>query len=267
MTSLPKSKLLLVEDSPVSQRVVTKQLKKLGYEVDLAGNGQEALDLMAQNDYGLVLLDCQMPILDGYQTIRAIRQQASPLREIIVIAMTAANNPEEQARCLQVGMNDYLHKPFSEDELAAKLNYWGQVPTMASQIHSAPERLASCATTTQTSTLLEGLTADVGVDLARFQQVTRGNVAFQKQVLQLFLQDTQKNLTLAKTAIAKADFAALEHQAHQIKGASANVGVKAIEVLAEQMEQYAHQQSLEAIADLITNIEKSLELIRSVALN
>jgi HPt (histidine-containing phosphotransfer) domain-containing protein len=160
-----------------------------------------------------------------------------------------------------------LHKPFSEDELAEKLDYWGQAPATASHLHSGSEQLASCATATQASTILEGLTADVGVDLARFQQVTRGNVAFQKQVLQLFLQDTYKNIALAKTAIAKADFAALEHQAHQIKGASANVGVKAIEVLAEQMEQYAHQQSLEAIADLITNIEKSLELIRSVALN
>lgn len=267
MTSLPKSKLLLVEDSPVSQRVVTKQLKKLGYELDLAGNGQEALNLMAENDYGLVLLDCQMPILDGYETIKAIRQQASPLREIVVIAMTATNDPEEQSRCLQAGMNDYLHKPFSEDELVAKLNYWGQAPATASQIHAAPEELAGCATLSQTSTLLEGLTADVGVDLARFQQVTRGNVTFQKQVLQLFLQDTQKNLTLAKTAIAATDFIALGHQAHQIKGASANVGVRSVETLAEQMEQCTHQQSLEAIAELITNIEKSLELIRSVIRN
>lgn len=267
MTSLPQPKLLLVEDSPVSQRVVTKQLKKLGYEVDLAENGQEALNLLAQNDYGLVLLDCQMPILDGYETVKAVRQQASPLREIVVIAMTATNDPEEQDRCLKVGMNDYLHKPFSEDELAAKLNYWGQIPATVSQVHSASEPLKTGATTTQTSTLLEGLTADVGVDLARFQQVTRGNVEFQKQVLQLFLQDTQKNVTLAKTAIAATDFIALEHQAHQIKGASANVGVKSVKALAEQMEQYAHQQSLEAIAEVITHIEKSLELIRSIVLN
>lgn len=267
MISLPQSKLLLVEDSPVSQRVVTKQLKKLGYEVDLAENGQEALSLMAQNNYGLVLLDCQMPVLDGYETIKAIRQQASPTREIVVIAMTATDDPEEQSRCLQAGMNDYLHKPFSEDELGAKLNYWGQLSATDPHSHAAQEPSVSCTKAVPNPTILEGLTADVGVDLARFQHVTRGNVAFQKQVLQLFLQDTHKNLTLAKTAIATTDFIALEHQAHQIKGASANVGVRSIEVLAEKMEQYTHQQSLEAIAELITNIEKSLELIRSVVPN
>jgi two-component system sensor histidine kinase/response regulator len=253
MADLSKLKILLVEDSPVSQRVVIRQLKSLGCEPDVAANGQEALALLAQADYKIVLLDCQMPVLDGYATVQAIRSLEGQNRQAVVIAMTANDCEGEQEKCLSAGMNDFLNKPFGEAELIEKLKRWSYVLT--------PEAIADLETETVGEAkggVTPELAIKVGLDLDRFDRITRGNGVFQQQVLQLFLQDTRKNLALLKTALFAQDLKTLEHKAHQIKGASANVGIKIIQTLVEQMEEQLQQGSLAEIDVGIAQIEQAL---------
>nr|WP_290222287.1 hybrid sensor histidine kinase/response regulator [Trichocoleus desertorum] len=265
MTDLSKLKILLVEDSPVSQRLVSRQLKSLGCEPDVAANGQEALALLAQTHYTVVLLDCQMPILDGYATAQAIRNLEGQNRQAIVIAMTANDCEGEQEKCLNAGMNDFLNKPFSEPELIEKLKRWSLA--LGSEVgteeawESAPSETEPAAEITGVVT--PELATRVGLDLDRFQRITRGNSVFQQQVLQLFLQDTRKNITLVKTALQTQDLKTLEHKAHQIKGASANVGIKVVQTLAERMEQQIQQRSWEEITVGIAQIEQALNDIDS----
>jgi len=118
-------RILLVEDHRVNQMVAKSLLEKLGYGVDLANNGQEALKLSVENDYDLILMDCQMPEMDGYvatQTLR--RREEEGDKHTPVIAMTANTTEGIQSRCLAAGMDDYMAKPVRLDDLERRLRRW-----------------------------------------------------------------------------------------------------------------------------------------------
>jgi len=113
--------ILLVEDNAINQKVACGVLNKLGQSVDIANNGKEALDQLALNNYDLVLMDCQMPVMDGYQATEAIRQSNSHFQNIYIIAMTANAMAGDREKCLACGMNDYLSKPIDVDILRKKI--------------------------------------------------------------------------------------------------------------------------------------------------
>jgi signal transduction histidine kinase/CheY-like chemotaxis protein len=123
-------RLLLVEDNFVNQRVAVYMLTKLGYRVDVAPHGREAIDMLGKFNYALVLMDCQMPEMDGFEATRCIRDRNSTVRDhdIPVIAMTANAFPEDRARALACGMNDFLSKPVDRSALAAMLTKWLKQP-------------------------------------------------------------------------------------------------------------------------------------------
>ncbi|MFG0381949.1 ATP-binding protein [Pseudomonas sp. zbq_18] len=118
-----KARVLLVEDNAVNQLVAKGMLGKLGCEVTVAAHGAEALDYLERNDVDLVLMDCNMPIMDGYEASRRIRQSGR-WPELPIIALTANALPDERERCQAAGMNDYLAKPFRREDLASLLNNW-----------------------------------------------------------------------------------------------------------------------------------------------
>ncbi|WP_369959107.1 ATP-binding protein [Pseudomonas benzenivorans] len=118
-----QARVLLVEDNPVNQLVAKGMLTKLGYEVVLANHGAEALNQLGQHAIDLVLMDCNMPVMDGYEASRRIRQDGSHTA-LPIIALTANALPDERERCRAAGMNDYLAKPFRREELAALLDQW-----------------------------------------------------------------------------------------------------------------------------------------------
>jgi CheY-like chemotaxis protein len=126
-------KILVAEDSLVNQKVVMYQLGGLGYKkVDMVANGQEAVDLTEKISYDIILMDCQMPILDGYAACRKIRDRAATSQNhasspAIIIALTANARTEDRDRCLAAGMNDFLSKPLRKEELEMRLNYWLQI--------------------------------------------------------------------------------------------------------------------------------------------
>ncbi|MEM9512418.1 MAG: response regulator [Cyanobacteria bacterium P01_E01_bin.48] len=124
-------KVLLVDDNRVGQKVGQRLLSSLGYKADIAGNGQEALELCARNTYGLILMDCQMPVMDGYRATRVLRQQTHP--QPIVIALTADNLAEQKDKCMEAGMDDYLTKPITRDILKAAIARWQDEMPMSAQ--------------------------------------------------------------------------------------------------------------------------------------
>jgi signal transduction histidine kinase/CheY-like chemotaxis protein len=132
-------RLLVVEDNPVNQMVALNILKKLGYEADVAADGRLALHALAEADYDLVLMDCQMPNLDGYEATRLIRRPDSQVRnhEVPIIAMTAHAMSGDGAKCLASGMDDYLAKPFKQAALKGLLEKWLAVPPAAAVTEGA----------------------------------------------------------------------------------------------------------------------------------
>ena len=131
--------LLLVEDNPVNQKVTLLQLKKMGYAAHAVNNGKEAVEAVSHLPYAMILMDCQMPVMDGFEATHAIRQMdRANARHIPIVAMTANAMKGDRERCLKAGMDDYLSKPVAPDTLKKMLNYWipkgaGEMPPI--EIH------------------------------------------------------------------------------------------------------------------------------------
>jgi CheY-like chemotaxis protein len=126
---LSNLRIILAEDNLVNQKIMIAYLTKLNCVFDLAENGEEVLELLKSKDYDVILMDCQMPLLDGYDTTQAIRQMEANhqlSKHIVIIAMTANAFAEDRDRCLASGMDDYLSKPLRKQQLKETLERWMQ---------------------------------------------------------------------------------------------------------------------------------------------
>jgi CheY-like chemotaxis protein len=115
------SHILLAEDNPVNQKITQKVLKRLGYPVDVAANGLEVLEALERRSYDIILMDIQMPMMDGLEATRIIRQRISPEKQPKIIAVTAHALDYSREMCLDAGMDEYIAKPVQKDELAEVL--------------------------------------------------------------------------------------------------------------------------------------------------
>lgn len=118
-------RVLLVDDNVVNQRLAARLLQKLGCEVAVASTGREALDVLVFQPQDLIIMDCQMPDLDGYQATRQIREYEGPTRRTPIVAMTAYAMRGDRERCLAAGMDDYYSKPVTGDDFIEMLKRWG----------------------------------------------------------------------------------------------------------------------------------------------
>ncbi|WP_414567498.1 response regulator [Nostoc sp. CCY 9925] len=254
-SNLPKLRILLAEDNLVNQKVALKQLQSLGYSADVAGNGQEVLQLLEKIPYDLILMDCQMPVLDGLETTREIhRWQENSFasgRRPVVIAMTANAMKEDEQMCIDAGMNDYLSKPVMKEKLAAALERWAMV-ILPKQTFVCEEKIS-----TKNIDLF-----DLAIDWERLHQVSENNPEFEIELLQIFVDDIQARIEMIKIAIAGEDFEQLARETHQIKGASANMGVTTMHLAAEKLEQLAYNQERQGTNNLISELEEFVKRIQ-----
>lgn len=261
-TSAPiKLKILLVEDNVVNQKVTLKQLENLGYTADVAANGQEALQMMARISYDLVLMDCQMPVLDGYCATREIRSLEGNTRHTVVIALTANAMKEDRQRCLNAGMDDYLSKPILKEKLAAKLAEWGQAIREAQSAESNYPAGDRTIHHQDSSSFLSPSTLEI--DWNHLHQISDGSEEFELELLQAFATDAQVHLIAIADAIAIQNLSQLAQAAHHVKGASANVGLFRMQAVAGQLEQNADQQQLQGASELLTGLRQSLAQLQA----
>jgi HPt (histidine-containing phosphotransfer) domain-containing protein len=191
-------------------------------------------------------MDCQMPILDGLETTKEIHRwqesQFASGRRPVVIAMTANAMKEDKQMCLDAGMDDYLTKPVMKEDLAAMLEHWGSIIVRVKQTNFS--------------------LVDLPIDWERLHQLSENNPEFETELLQIFVEDMQARIEVIKIAIAALDFEQLALQAHQIKGASANMGVTNMHQAAEKLEQLAHYQERRGSNNLISELEEFVERIQ-----
>ncbi|MEP0880475.1 PAS domain S-box protein [Trichocoleus sp. ST-U3] len=252
-----KLRILLAEDNLINQKVALKQLNTLGYEADVAANGKEVVELLEKIPYDLVLMDCQMPILDGYEATREIRRrQGEGSRRTTVIALTANAMKEDRKRCLDAGMDDYLSKPVSREQLALLIDHWTKVIFQDANASSG-----GVATREDVETRFSSL-QDL-VDWEHLHQLSEGSREFELELLQMFFTEVQAHLESVKRAIAINDFDSLAKEAHHIKGASANVGVEGMRSNAQKLEELASHYQLAGTTEIVSALETALSRIQS----
>lgn len=249
--SPPKSKLriLLAEDNLVNQKVAIKQLKSIGYEAaDIAANGQEVLQLLKEVAYDLILMDCQMPVLDGFETTREIHRWGESAfvnrRRPIIIAVTANAMKKDRQMCLDAGMDDYLSKPVIKEELAALLECWA-TKIFAKQSQLQLEQSAATDTTS----------LNLAIDWESLHQLSDGDPEFELELLQMLAEDMLLHVAATKAAIAATDFAQVAREAHHLKGVTGNVGAKGMYAAAEKLEELARNQERRGTGQLIAEFE------------
>ena len=232
----------------------------LGFEADCVGNGEEAIAKLEQQDYDIVFMDCQMPILDGYETTQEIRRREGSKRHTIVIALTAHALPSDREKCLAAGMDDYLSKPIAQDTLGAMLERWVKPtikPTVA-QINAAVEPHPQHSIT---------FPDDTPLDLERLNAISRGKVTLQQQLVQAFIKNAQPGLEQMRLALQVNDFELIVQHAHRIKGASAKVGVKVMPEVTAQLERQARDKNLDGAIEKLEVLESQLEKVKAFVEN
>ena len=260
----PPGLLLLAEDNPVNQRVAKAMLEHLGFEVDVVDDGAEAVKAVTMTPYQAILMDCQMPILDGYQATREIRRVQGISTRTPIIAVTASAMSSDQQRCLAAGMDDYLPKPLSLLALDAVLARWA--PGGDSDIavdHSHTPQGADGPPTSEPASHPDGpaLDAEVVGRLARLGEA-RGEDLLE-QLSTLFLADADARVVALRRALADGDAAAVVISAHTLSGASANLGARGLAGLCATLEADGAAGDLDGSAELLQAVEAELARVRS----
>ena len=246
-------RILLAEDDSINQLVTKRILTTSGYLVDVANNGNEALKLLEKNDYDIVLMDCMMPFINGYEATAIIRDQTSKVRDhkIPVIALTANAMREDRDECLAIGMNDYLAKPFEITELLTILKKW----TLGNNGHY----LTAWEDQLQEKNHI--------FDKDKFVCRNLGDLDLSREVITVFINSYPEYSKAIHDAMAAGYAVALRQSAHKLKGAAANLALLPLSEIAGIIEKIAQTGDLEKARQFLPELERRLEQAVSVLNN
>jgi PAS domain S-box-containing protein len=254
-------RILLVEDNSTNQKVALAMLEKLGLRAEVAANGLEAVQALARCRYDLVLMDCQMPEMDGFSATRMIRSGTVGAIDsrVPIIAMTANAQQGDKQRCLDAGMDDYIAKPVQLKDLAAAIGRWMTGSTDDPSVKALPLLPASEP-------------ADAAIDPAHvfherdLLERLMGDVDLVHTILQGFLGDIPIQLAKLKSFVLEGDAVAAQRQAHTIKGAAANVGAPGLRDAALELEELSQAKDLKRVADGLPGLEAVFRSLEAVLL-
>ncbi|HEX7828569.1 MAG TPA: response regulator, partial [Thermoanaerobaculia bacterium] len=236
-----RARVLLVEDNSVNQVVALGQLQRLGHECVIASSGLEALDVLHQSPFDIVLMDVQMPDIDGYEATRRIRALSGPLAKIPIVAITAHALPGEREKCLAAGMNDYLPKPVSITQLGAAIRLWAskdsESPAAAPDVMEQDDHYV--------------------LDRERvssFMAINRTQEGFLEGLVKMFREDVPSRLDALRAAASSGDTDDLAFAAHALKSSCGSVGAKRMYSVATALEQAAHAGRLDGASASIEQL-------------
>jgi PAS domain S-box-containing protein len=243
--------VLLVEDHLVNQKLAITLLERWGHHVEVADNGQIAVEMAARQQFDVILMDMMMPVMDGLEATRRIRAEQTS-RRTPIIAMTANAMEADRERCLQAGMDDYLSKPIRAQELRQMLQHFSSSSVLASQTRPAP------------------LTA-VAPPAPAFDYLTALRRADQEVVeiiSEAFVDQWPDELAKISDGLACGDLTVVMHTAHALKGTLSMFGAAPASALAAQMEQCALRQDLDGVSALVAPLSRALDsLIAAIVEN
>ncbi len=206
--------VLVVEDNVVNQKLTCSILKKIGLDFEVAGHGEEAISLWKTNSFDVILMDCQMPIMDGYVATQKIRQMETNSRTPI-IALTANAMENDDIRCINSGMDDFLSKPFTIQDFISILEKWLQRPKLTNHDTNASEDLD-------------------GVIISELREMLEDEFS---DVIDIYIKSTTHIIDEMMRAYQVSDYVEIQRLAHSLKSSSEYVGAIKIMTLAKNLEQ------------------------------
>ncbi|MBP7687251.1 MAG: PAS domain S-box protein [Thermoflexales bacterium] len=241
-------RLLLAEDNAINQKLALQMLRKMGYRADVAGNGLEVLEALERQPYDVVLMDVQMPELDGLETTRRIRAPGrTGFNQPRIIAMTANAMQGDREVCLDAGMDDYLSKPIQVKELQAALERWGQ--NLCPIEPAAPD---------EPPAMIDWSKLD---DLRALQADGDGDFAL--EMVNLYLESVPALIDAIRQSIAAADAPGLQRNAHTLKGSSASLGVLQVAARCADLEKLGRDRTVEGGQALLSEVEQEFDRARA----
>ena len=257
MSTEHRPHLLLAEDNPVNQKVAARMLERLGYRVDVAQNGLETLEALERNRYAAVLMDVQMPGMDGHEATVQIRRREAELawrgegRSIPIIAMTANAMQGDREKALAAGMDDYLTKPVRQEELQRILVRWvsredGAAPENAAPAAGAPNGNGSSVLDPEVLANLRDL----------------GDAELLAELAGMFFDDATSRLGELREAVEAGDAAGVERVAHTLKGSSGNMGATRMSVICAELQDVGASGELARAPDLLEGLEEEFGRVR-----
>jgi CheY-like chemotaxis protein/HPt (histidine-containing phosphotransfer) domain-containing protein len=258
-----EGRVLVVEDNITNQIVAQEMLKKFGLKVDIAANGQEALDALNNLPYDLVLMDCQMPVMDGYEATSRIRK-SDLIKDIVIVAMTANAMQGDREKCLAVGMNGFITKPVAPDKLREELEKW--LPQKDSQeiklestqvksdfVHKNNLAVEASINSQQATVFDYAIMSDrLGYDDALIHKV-----------MVTFLDDMTKNIFLLKKAVNNEDLSTARIHSHGIKGAAASLGCMAFSDAAFKTELATKEKNMDTFPQILQELDYNFDLVKT----
>ncbi len=239
------ARVLVVEDNATNQKVARGMLEKFGIHIDVAGNGEEALRVLAQRPFDLVFMDCQMPVMDGFEATRRIRDAGSPVEDhdLPVIAMTANAMRGDRERCIRAGMDDYIAKPVDLAQLCRVLKRW--LPEQCRRVAGDENAVKDLPSR-----------APQPFDYAAMSERMMGDEALIRAATEAFLKELGPQLGQLKSALAAADAEQVAALAHKIRGAAMNVGGIVLSASAHAIEQAGRRGELGEARQMLPELEQ-----------
>jgi CheY-like chemotaxis protein/HPt (histidine-containing phosphotransfer) domain-containing protein len=222
----PGLRVLLAEDNPVNQRLALALLRKHGAIVTLAADGVEAVEAFESEPFDVILMDVQMPELDGLEASRSIRSREAPGTHVPIIALTARAMAGDREACLAAGMDSYVPKPIRATELLDAIN----------QALGRPSDDIPRPTGPASPRFADARRDGPAIDLDDFREITGDDADLMAQMLQAFRADAPRHVTRITEGIAASDAGMVRDAAHTLKGAAGAIGARAMRELAEELE-------------------------------
>ncbi|MCO4249598.1 response regulator [Pseudarthrobacter raffinosi] len=254
-----RGRIRVVEDNEVNQLVARATVTKFGYAVDVVADGAEAVAATASTRYAAVLMDCHMPVMDGFEATRVIRRRDGGASHLPIIAMTAGALDGDRERCLAAGMDDYLSKPVDAAELEAALARW--VPEQATERSAPPEPTApQREEAPQLLAVTGGRPPALDADrLAMLRDLgPEDGLGLLPATTEAFRKDVPARLAALREAVTNGGGPALAQAAHALKGAAANIGATAVASLSGELEDMGRSGKLDGGRQLVSRLEAEL---------
>jgi PAS domain S-box-containing protein len=242
--ALSHARILIADDNLVNRKVALGQLRQLGYSAEAVASGPEVLEALEKQTYDLILLDCQMPEMDGYEVTAEIRRREGASKHTPIVAVTAHAMEEARKKCLDAGMDDYLSKPVKVEALAAVLDRW--VPGAGESAEVSVE---------------ESFAVDLFANMRKFA----GNAVSPElviEVIELFLADAPARLEAMREGLARDEAGAVGKAAHALKGGCHYVGATKMAELCNKLEDLGHAGAVEGMEGYLSALELEFDRVR-----